>query len=48
MDNDSKIPDGWAMPEDLAKASLFFASDDSAYITGANLMVDGGWVVKGL
>jgi NAD(P)-dependent dehydrogenase (short-subunit alcohol dehydrogenase family) len=35
-------------PEDLAKAALFFASDDSKYITGANLMVDGGWSVKGL
>ena len=35
-------------PEDLARAALFFASDDSRYITGANLMVDGGWSVKGL
>jgi NAD(P)-dependent dehydrogenase (short-subunit alcohol dehydrogenase family) len=35
-------------PEDLAKVALFFASDDSKYITGANLMVDGGWSVKGL
>ena len=35
-------------PEDLAKVALFFASDESKYITGANLMVDGGWSVKGL
>ena len=35
-------------PEDLARAALFFASEDSKYITGANLMVDGGWSVKGL
>jgi NAD(P)-dependent dehydrogenase (short-subunit alcohol dehydrogenase family) len=43
------IPMGRAChPEDLAKAALFFASDDSKYITGANLMVDGGWTVKGL
>ncbi len=35
-------------PEDLAKVALFFASDESRYITGANLMVDGGWSVKGL
>ena len=29
-------------PEDVAKAALFFASDDSAYVTGAELLVDGG------
>jgi NAD(P)-dependent dehydrogenase (short-subunit alcohol dehydrogenase family) len=28
--------------EDVAKAALFFASDESAYITGAELAVDGG------
>jgi NAD(P)-dependent dehydrogenase (short-subunit alcohol dehydrogenase family) len=35
-------------PEDLARVALFFASDDSKYITGANLMVDGGWTARGL
>ena len=29
-------------PDDVAKAVLFFASDDSAYITGQVLPVDGG------
>lgn len=29
-------------PEDVAKAALFFASDDSAFVTGAELAVDGG------
>lgn len=28
---------------DIAKAALFFASDDSAYISGVILPVDGGW-----
>ena len=43
------IPMGRACyPEDIAHAALFFASDDSKYITGANLMVDGGWTVRGL
>lgn len=29
-------------PDDVARAALFFASDDSAFITGAGLAVDGG------
>jgi NAD(P)-dependent dehydrogenase (short-subunit alcohol dehydrogenase family) len=29
-------------PEDVAKAALFFASDESSYITGAELTIDGG------
>jgi NAD(P)-dependent dehydrogenase (short-subunit alcohol dehydrogenase family) len=31
-----------AMPDDLGKAAVFLASDDSAYITGIELFVDGG------
>lgn len=32
-------------PSDVAKAVLFFASDDSNYITGQTLHVDGGMVM---
>ena len=32
-------------PEDIAKAVAFLASDDSAYITGQTLVVDGGMVM---
>jgi 3-oxoacyl-[acyl-carrier protein] reductase len=33
-------------PDDLAKAALFLASDDSAFVTGHGLTVDGGLMLR--
>jgi NAD(P)-dependent dehydrogenase (short-subunit alcohol dehydrogenase family) len=34
----------WGTAEDVANAAIFLALDQSSYITGADIKVDGGWV----
>ena len=33
-------------PADIANAAVFLASDRATYITGSNLVVDGGWLAR--
>ena len=38
----------WGNPRDLVGPCIFLASEAAAYVTGIDLVVDGGWVAKGL
>ena len=34
----------WGQPEDITGAAVFLASDDSSFVTGAEIKVEGGWL----
>ena len=40
------LPIPWIEPEDVSNAVLFFASDESRYVTGVPLPVDAGCCLK--
>ena len=43
----SRIPMGrFGEPEEIAKGVLYLASDESAWITGSELVLDGGWTAE--
>jgi len=42
-----RIPAGrWGLPEDVAGAAVFLASEASNYINGYTIAVDGGWLAR--
>ena len=36
----------WAKPQEVADLTLFLASPESSYLTGAVVPIDGGWTIK--
>jgi NAD(P)-dependent dehydrogenase (short-subunit alcohol dehydrogenase family) len=35
----------WGSAQDVANAAVFLASDESDYVTGSEILVEGGWLV---
>jgi len=46
QDHSQYLVDRVGVPEDVAKACLFITSDEAGFITGSNLVTDGGMSVK--
>ncbi len=46
IDHEQHFTQRVGMPDDIAEACLFLASDKSGFISGANLIVDGGMTRK--
>ena len=36
----------WAQPEEVAYGALYLASDESSFVTGSELVIDGGWTAQ--
>jgi NAD(P)-dependent dehydrogenase (short-subunit alcohol dehydrogenase family) len=43
----SRIPLGrYGEPDEVAYGVLYLASDESAFVTGSELVIDGGWTAQ--
>lgn len=43
----SRIPMGdWGVPDDFKGVAVFMASDASAYMSGENIVIDGGFMAR--
>ena len=45
---DRMIIKRWGEVDDIVGAAIFLASDASCYMTGSDLIIDGGWTAKGI
>jgi NAD(P)-dependent dehydrogenase (short-subunit alcohol dehydrogenase family) len=43
----SKIPlSRWGNPEEVGKLALYLCSEEAGFITGADILIDGGWTAQ--
>jgi NAD(P)-dependent dehydrogenase (short-subunit alcohol dehydrogenase family) len=43
----SRIPVGhWGRPEDIGSLALYLCSDAAAFLTGTDIVIDGGWTAQ--
>jgi len=43
----SKIPLGrWGKPEEIGQLAVFLCSDDANFVTGTDIIIDGGWTAQ--
>jgi NAD(P)-dependent dehydrogenase (short-subunit alcohol dehydrogenase family) len=43
----AKIPVGrFGTPEEIAKLAVYLCSEDSGFITGTDIVIDGGWIAQ--
>jgi NAD(P)-dependent dehydrogenase (short-subunit alcohol dehydrogenase family) len=45
---DRMILNRWGSPTDLVGPAIFLLSNASSYITGTDIVVDGGWIANGM
>jgi NAD(P)-dependent dehydrogenase (short-subunit alcohol dehydrogenase family) len=43
----ARVPLGrWGKPEEVGKLALYLCSDEASYITGTDILIDGGWCAQ--
>ena len=38
----------WGEPDEIGKLALYLCSPDASYITGTDIVIDGGWLASGI
>jgi NAD(P)-dependent dehydrogenase (short-subunit alcohol dehydrogenase family) len=36
----------WGQPDDIGRLAVYLCSPDAAFITGTDILIDGGWTAQ--